>query len=65
MLPTPNGAPGADSIGQELLTFFINVGETFAKRAKMVFMGWLLKIHTWLSEGDPAAFFGRLDRLRR
>ena len=31
MLPTPNGAPGADSIGQELLTFFINVGETFAK----------------------------------
>src|ERR1700690_41373 len=38
---------------------------SFTKRAKRVFMSWLLKVHTWLSERDPAAVFsGRLDRWR-
>ena len=31
MLPTPDGAPGVDTIGLELLAFFISVGETFTK----------------------------------
>jgi hypothetical protein len=39
---------------------------SFTKRAKRVFMSWLLKVHTWLSERDPAAVFsGRLDHSRR
>src|ERR1700682_2496855 len=39
---------------------------SFTKRAKRVFMSWLLKVHTWLSERDPAAVSsGRLDRWRR
>src|SRR5580704_18304618 len=39
---------------------------SFTKRAKRVFMSWLLKVHTWLSERDPAAVFsGRLDHRRR
>jgi sterol desaturase/sphingolipid hydroxylase (fatty acid hydroxylase superfamily) len=31
MLPTPDGAPGPDSMGQELLAFVISVGQTFEK----------------------------------
>src|ERR1700675_3852245 len=31
MLLPPDGAPGADSMGLELLAFFINVGETLTK----------------------------------
>src|SRR6202161_34197 len=39
---------------------------SFTKRAKRVFMSWLLKVHTWLSERDPAAVFsGSSDRRRR
>src|SRR5580698_1214958 len=38
---------------------------SFTKRAKRVFMSWLLR-STWLSERDPTAVFsGRLDRPRR